>query len=144
MKWIIYYIKTVLAYIDGDLTMSKYNVSGLGVYRTGRVTVGDTLVPRDVAMIKVSSLPDFCGGKYIHDMWVRDDLPNKDRKEVLELLFSELKKIHVAKLIWADRVDGYIHKAVTEVYPDSEVGSIKRNPNSNSDIIVGELNIGDM
>jgi len=99
------------------------------------------------ATIYVSRIPDFCGGKIIHSYGEYlgfSRLPKKDKKAMRSKLFNVLKDIQVAKLLWTDKVDGFLHTAVTELYPNSEVGSIVKNPNSGSNIIIGEINIKDM
>ena len=113
-------------------------------YKTGTITIEDVKNGNFIACISLTDLNYFCGGKWIYNMEVRSDLTEEERKVVLGMLFGELKKIQVAKLLWADVVKGCIHRSVTEVYPDSEVGSIQHNPNSGNNIICGELNIEDM
>ena len=146
MQWKTCFIKTLLDYIDGTIPMRKYKCNTLAPYFTGTLKVKrlNDDSGRYYTKIVLMKLPYFCGGKFIYDMWVSSELEKDERKEVLNVLFRELKNTTVAKLLWADKVNGYIHEAITEVYPDSEVGSIKHNPNSGNNIICGELNIEDM
>lgn len=109
-----------------------------------RVIIRHSASDRVVSDMDVDTIPHFCGGRIIHGYHRDGNLSLKDLMEAEKLMFAELKKIPVAKLLWTDRTEGRLHTAVKSIYPESEVGSIVRNPNSTYDIIMGEINIKDM
>lgn len=95
--------------------------------------------------IRIKDFPSFCGGKIIHAFnRYSSGYTSAQMNRAEKMLFAELKNIDVAKLVWADMVDGEIHTMITKHYPDSEVGTPKKNPNSDNMVLVGELNIEDM
>lgn len=93
----------------------------------------------------IEEFPGCCGAYILNS--VRELVTEDDERldAAWKLLFKSIKSDYkAAKLVWADKVDGTIHRKVAELYPNSEVGTPKKNPNSRNKVLIGEINFTDL